>query len=165
MTTGSLKELVEPSRWIHSPPWKDYPPFILNDWSRACADAIQSGTVEELQKFRDDYQKSLLAHIKIVEGYLSLIGQVDSDDWGGGSFGPSVAESAPKYPKRLAQIRESLQRHYNSLFPRWKTIDDLEQIVLETVSLPNANLKVLAATHSPPQSWYEESVDPLTPKE
>ena len=159
----TLKELVGPPSWVRFALWDESPPPLLYHWSRACASAIRRGTVVEPHKFRDKYQTILLAHIKIVEGYLSLFYQIDSDDLGCGSFGPSEYESASQFPERLARIREALQTHYNSLFPRLGTIDDLEQIVLETASPSNANLKEIGATHSPPQSWYDESADLLTP--
>ena len=165
MTAGTLNELVGPYHWILSPPWSRFPPPILIDWRRACANAVQSGTVDEIQRLRDDYQKVLLAHIKIIEGYLSLITEFDLNERDHMLFGPSDDEFRPTYPERMAQIRISLQAHYDRLFPRWQTIDDLEQIVLETVSPSSENLKALAATHSPPQSWYDESVDLPTPTE
>jgi hypothetical protein len=58
----------------------------------------------------------------------------------------------------MGMNRDQLQKHYDSLFPRWQTLDDLEAILLERISLPNEQLKELAAKYPPPQSiWPRES--------
>jgi hypothetical protein len=63
---------------------------------------------------------------------------------------------------RFKSNRSLLQKHYDSLFPRWQTLEDLEAILLERISIPNEQLKELAAKYPPPPAWYEEADDQLT---
>jgi hypothetical protein len=50
----------------------------------------------------------------------------------------------------------------DSLFPLWQVLDELEVILLEKMSIPNEDLKKLAAKYPPPSSWYDESENQLT---
>ena len=144
MVTPVLRELAGPFRPFI--PF-EYARDVSDAWERVCRQATQSGSAEELHAAHDDYQAFLLAHLKILDGWLTLLGRFPRE-----------------YPPGLAQdftsIREELQKHYDSLFPRWHTLEDLEAILLERISLPNDQLKTLAAKNPPPQSWYDEAETP-----
>lgn len=117
-------------------------------WDHVCRQALEAGSADDLQAIRDDYLAVLSGHLKILDGYLMVQSRLPDE--------PSRAEGA----ERLVQARNDLQGHYDSLFPRWQTLEDLEAILLERISLPNDRLKALAAKHPPAQSWYDEDETP-----
>jgi hypothetical protein len=149
MVTPLLRELAGP-----------FLPFIpleharqvSDSWARVCRQAIQSGNAEQLHATRDDYRTFLLAHLKILDGWLVLLNRFPQ-------------EYPPGFAQDFASIREQLQKHHDSLFPRWQTLEDLEAILLERVSLPNDQLKELAAKYPPPQAWYDEDNSPTPSQE
>lgn len=148
MVTPLLRELAGPFRLFFpfEEPWFLFERgarHMTTAWDRVCREAIQSGSAEELHAARDDYQAVLLAHLKILDGYLVLADRFP-DEYPHGDLA-----------ERLTSIRDELQQHYDSLFPRWQTLDDLEAILLESASLPNEQLKELAKQYPPPQAWYD----------
>lgn len=156
MVTPLLRELAGPDLPFHwgEGPWslvEHNARRMMNAWVAVCRQAVQTGSSEELHAARDDYQAVLLGHLKILDGYLLLLSRFES-------------ERPAEFAERFAHLREQLQTHHDALFPRWQTLDDLEAILLERVSLPNDQLKALAATHSPPQAWYDETADLTTPE-
>lgn len=158
MVTPLLRELAGPfpSRFRFERPWYVHERSareLTDAWDRACHNAIRTGSAEELHATRDDYQAILLGHLKILDGYLVLLSR----------FPGEIPEA--EFSERLARTRDELQKHYDSLFPRWQTIDDLEAILLERVSLPNDQLKELAVKYPPPQAWYNETDTPPATRE
>jgi hypothetical protein len=117
---------------------------LIVAWDHVCRQALETGSVDDLQAIRDDYLAVLAGHLKILDGYLMVQSRLPDE--------PSRADEA----ERLARARDELQKHFDFLFPRWQTLEDLEAILLERISLPNDRLKALAANHPPPQSWYDE---------
>jgi hypothetical protein len=141
MVTPLLRELAGPFRPFI--PF-EYAGEVSGAWDRACRRATESGSAEELHSARDDYQALLLAHLKILDGWLTLLSRFPRE------YPPGFAED-------FTSIRDQLRKHYDSLFPRWQTLEDLEAILLERASLPNDQLKELAAKYPPPQAWYDET--------
>lgn len=119
-------------------------------WEQIRRRVIQSGSAEELHATRDDYQAALLGYLKILDGYLTVMSRFRSED------------SHRELLERITLNRDQLQKHHDSLFPRWQTLADLEAILLEQISLPNEQLKELAAKYPPPPGWYNEADDQLT---
>lgn len=158
MVTPLLRELAGPFQpfFPFEEPWFLYERsarHVTDAWNRTCDHAIQAGSAEELHAVRDDYQLILLAHLKILDGCLTLLDRFRGE------------YPHERFAERLPLIRDELQKHYDSLFPRWQTIDDLEAILLERVSLPNDQLKELAAKYPPPQAWYDEADAPPAAQE
>ena len=158
MVTPMLRELAGP----FPPFFRLEEPWFLHDrsirrlrdaWDHVCRQAIHAGSAEELHAARDDYQAVLLGHLKILDGYLMLLTRFESERPGAG------------FVELVSRTRDELQRHYESLFPRWQTLDDLEAILLERVSLPNDQLKALAAKYPPAQAWYDEASDTTAAQE
>lgn len=141
MVTRMLRELAGPFRPFI--PF-EYARDVSDAWERTCRRATESSSAEELHAARDDYQTLLLAHLKILDGWLTLLSRFPR-------------EYPPGFAQDFALIRDQLQKHYDSLFPRWQTLEDLEAILLERISLPNNQLKALASKNPPPQSWYDET--------
>lgn len=149
MVSPVLRELAGPFRPIIS---FDYAQDVSDAWVRACGLATENGNADDLHAARDDYQAALLAHLKILDGWLTLLNRFPH-------------EYPPGFAKDFAGIRDNLQKHYDSLFPRWQTLEDLEAILLERISLPNDRLQKLAAKNPPPQSWYSEADAPHAAQE
>ncbi len=149
MVTALLRELAGPY-----PPffpfeelWHLYhhaPQHLVSAWENACRRALQTGDAEELHATRNDYQALLLGHLKVLDGHLMLF-QCFLNEY-----------PHRQFEERMRRTRDALQRHYDALFPRWQTIDDLEALLLERASISNEQLKALAAAHAPPQAWYDE---------
>jgi hypothetical protein len=152
-----LRELVEPYPWLEfREPWfhiQHRNRQWLDAWNRMCQQAAQSGNAEELHAVRDDYEAVLRGQLKILDGWLLVWGRLNGES------------HLFELPERLTDTRDSLQRHYDSLFPRWQALEDLEAIILETISPTHGYLKDLATIHSPPQSWYHDPSAPLASEE
>ena len=151
MVTPLLRELTGP-----------FPPWLLHErnvrhltdgWGHVCRLAIQNGSAEDLHAARDDYQAVLAAHLKILDGCLSVLSRFQGEG------------THAEFTERVTGARDDLQQHYDALFPRWQTLDDLEAILLERVSLPNDQLKALAAKYSPAPAWYDGADPAPTPQE
>lgn len=147
MVKPILHALVEPSPWLGLPePWSRFHRHGRRwklAWDEAAQRAIQTGDAGELHAVRDDYEAVLRGHLKMIDGYLLV-----SDRFNGGI-------PHPEFLERLAETRDELRKHYDSLFPRWQTLEDLEAILLASVSPGHERLKSLAAAHTPPESWYD----------
>ena len=120
-------------------------------WERTSRDAAANRKVDDLHAARDAYRALLQGHLRLLEDYLS-VAELHQLHMGSAS-------------KRIAELRravDDLRQLHDELFPRWQTLDDLHAILTQKLTLPNAKLDELAAKHSPPQSWYEESIDPFT---
>ncbi len=151
MVTPLLRELAGPF-----PPWflhERNVRHLTDGWGHVCRLAIQNGSAEDLNAARDDYQAVLVAHLKILDGCLSVLSRFQGED------------AHAEFTERVNSARDELQKHYVSLFPRWQTLDDLEAILLERVSLPNDRLKELAAKYPPPPAWYDEADAPPAAQE
>lgn len=149
MVTPLLRELAGPFRPVI--PF-EHAQDVSDAWERACRRATQSGDAEELHAARDDYHAALSAHLKILDGWLTLLSRFPR-------------EYPPGFAQRMTASRDQLQKHYDALFPRWQTIDDLEAMLLERISLSNDQLKELAAKRTPPQAWYDEADAPPAARE
>jgi len=64
--------------------------------------------------------------------------------------------------EELKEAANELKALHDELFPRWQTADDLHQLLVDKFSLAADKLRELAATHPPPTSWMEETIDPFS---
>lgn len=159
MTTAVVRELFEPYPFFRHPePWFLFERGrrqVVHAWERVSADTLRTGDAERLHAARDDYQAILLGYLKVLDGYLMLAGR----------FGDEFDFPPQELGDRVSETRDEIQKHYDSLFPRWQTLDDLEGILLERITPSNAELKELAKRYPPPQAWYEETANPFEPEE
>lgn len=153
--TAVLRDLFEPNpQLLHPEPWRLYERMgreLLDAWDRVCKERLAAGDAEPLQAVRDEYLAVLLAHMKIIDGYLSLLDREDNP-------------RATAHADQVRATRELLQQHHDKLFPRWQTLDDLECILLAPLALSKAQRDMLVAHYPPPQSWFEETIDPFEPE-
>lgn len=153
MVASVLHELADPYPPLPSKEWwflfEGVVQHLPTAWEQTCSRIIQTASAEELQATRDDYHAALLGYLKILDGCLAVMSRFNGDD------------SNKDLLNRISLSRDELQKHYDSLFPRWQTLDNLEAILLERISLPNEQLKDLAAKYPPPAAWYDEANEQL----
>ena len=154
-----MRELFEPYPFLlHPEPWFLFDRGrrqVVHAWDRVCADALRTGDAERLHSACEDYRAVLLGYLKVLDGYLMLADHL-GDEF---DFPPRELMT------RLGETRDEIRKHYDALFPRWQTLDDLEGILLEHITPSNAELKELAKRYPPPQAWYEETENPFEPEE
>ena len=149
MVAAPVRELFEPfSRTRQPEPWVR-PELIgeslVSAWDRVSADTLQDGDADPLHATRDDDRSGLLAALQLLDGYLTL----------------SARSGDPA--DRLRASRDTLQKHSDSLFPRWQTLDDLEGILLERITPSREERLELVKRFPPPQAWYDETENPFEP--
>jgi len=156
MAAAILRELFRPRAMA------DFPgPFatrarhaaeeLRHDWDRTCRDAAENLRLEELHATRNDYQTLLKGHLLLLENYLAL-----------SELHQRMFGSNPLWIEELSHAVGGLRSLYDELFPRWQTLQDLTQLVIEKFSLPKERLQELALKYPPPSSWYEETADPFS---
>ena len=120
-------------------------PDLATDWDRLCREAVRAGRVPELHAARGDVQALFHAHLQILDGCLTV-----ADRLGG----------PPAEADRLAAVRADIQRLHDGLFPRWQSEDDLDDILVDLLSIPNERLIALAQGSPPPVWWWADDDDP-----
>jgi hypothetical protein len=62
---------------------------------------------------------------------------------------------------RLPGAIQDLNALKTQIFSNWNTLEDLEQMLVETYPFTAEQFNVLAQHHRPPQEWYEQQEQPL----
>jgi hypothetical protein len=122
-------------------------------WDSLCWRVSRSGQIDELQSARTAVQTVLDRHIALFEDYLALLDlteQITAHDG-------SARQAREQVVREMAELR----RLHDEIFPRWQTVDDVAEMILEKFSLTQAELRAIAAANPPQQSWYEETIDPF----
>jgi hypothetical protein len=120
-------------------------------WNRTSREAAEGRRIEVLHAARDDYQSLLRGHLRLLEDYLTLA-----------ELHQRMMGADPAWVVELTQAVDDLKNLYGELFPRWQTVEDLHQLLIEKFSLPADKLRELAAKNPPPASWVEETIDPFS---
>ncbi len=80
-------------------------------------------------------------------------------------------ELATKYDQQVPRAGEipdaiaELSRFHETVLARWRTAEDLEDLVAAEYRLPMARLDAIGTKHPAPSAWYEQIDDPFTPRE
>lgn len=119
-------------------------------WEGTCREAAAARRIGELHAARDDYHALLKGHLRLLEDYLALT-----------ELHQRALGTNPDWVEELNAAVGELRGLYDELFPRWQTLQDLQQLLVEKFSLPADKLRELAGKHSPPPSWSEETTDPF----
>lgn len=122
---------------------------LRDRWEKTVRRAAEGRTVPDLHAARDDYRALLDGHRLLVEQYQAVAGEH------GRVFGAN-----PEWAADLAAAAE-LRGLYDELFPRWQTLDDLFQLLIEKLAIPPEKVAAYAAKHPPPQSFWDEEIDPF----
>jgi len=147
MVTAVLRELAGPYPLLPfiQEPWFLREPLgrhLTTAWEQTSRRVAHEGTAEELHATRDDYEIVLLGYLKILSGYLTLMSR-----FGGEPQGEIVSH--------ISLCLEQLQKHYDALFPRWQTLDDLQMMLRERTPHPAELLRAVINNSQPPQNWQD----------
>jgi hypothetical protein len=123
---------------------------LRQDWEKTSRDAAENRRIDELHATREDYQDLLEGHLNLLEYYLTL-----------SKLHHRLFGSNLLWIEELNRAVSELREHYEQLFPRWQSSRDLAQLLVDKFSIPTEKLKELAAKNPPPNSWYEETIDPF----
>ena len=124
---------------------------LRDTWERTSREAATNRRLPDLQAARDDYHALLKGHLQLLEDYLALT------ELHRRAFG-----SNPAWVVELHAAVDDLKALHDELFPRWQTEEDLQQILVEQLSVPAERLRELAAKYPPAPSWAEETTDPFS---
>jgi hypothetical protein len=124
---------------------------LRDTWERTSREAATNRRLGDLHAARDDYHALLSGRLRLLAEYLTLA------ELHRRAFG-----SNPTRVEELNRAVTELKTLHDRLFPRWRTEEDLHQILIEQFALPADTLRALAAESPPPASWYEETADPFS---
>lgn len=128
----------------------DTPKKLQSGWRSLIREVAKTGRVEELHAERADYEAVYVGYLHSLADFERLARLLGS---------PSLADQF----RAVAEETAELQTY---TFLRWETLDDLKAIVaVETHPLTAEQLRRFAASSPPPQSWYDETIDPFAPAE
>ena len=120
-------------------------------WDRTSRDAAENRKLDDLHAARDEYHTLLKGHVQLLVDYRRLA-----------KHHCRALGANPVWVNELDSAVRELQSLYNELFPRWRTVEDLQQILIERLSLPAEKLRELAAKSPPSAAWFEETADPFS---
>ena len=120
-------------------------------WDRTSRAAAANRRLDELHAARAEYRELLAGHLNLLEDYAALA------DMHRRALGANAAAA-----DTLNRAVSALRSLHDELFPRWQTVQDLQQILIEQFSLPADKLRELAAKLPPPAAWLDETIDPFT---
>jgi hypothetical protein len=118
-------------------------------WNNLSSVAYQFGA-EALHHSRRDFEQQHTARVELLDKVLNAASDYRS------RFGQSATGA-----EKITACRELLGRMRIAILDRWVTLEDLEDLLLEKLTLPNETLKEIAKRNPPPQSWYDETFDPF----
>ena len=147
MVSSVLRELAGPYPLLPfiQEPWFLREPLarhLISAWEQTSRRVAHDGTAEELHASRGDYEIVLLGYLKILDGYRTLMGR----------FGGEPQEEVVSH---IGLCLDQLQKHYDSLFPRWQTLDDLQMMLHERYSYSPEQLRALLIQSPPPRNWQD----------
>ena len=115
----------------------------IEEWEKLRRQILQNGDSDALHDCRSKIEAGLKYELGILGDCLTRAERQ-----------PDVLSA--DIHARMTSLRDQLATHYNSLFPKWQTVEDLEDILLAPLTPSNEQLKAYAAKNPPPQSWYDE---------
>ncbi len=126
--------------------------FAIEVWEATCRETLRTGDAEPLHAQRDQCEFFFKGELERIDDCLRIVA-------------PREDREAIQSHARLTALRDQLATKYNEPFPKWQTLDDLEDILLAPMQLSQERCIELAKRFPPPQSWYEEDFDPFLPEE
>ena len=124
----------------------------LKLWEDLCEEALRTGDAAPLHAQRDSCESFLRGGLENIDVCLRVTeGHAD----------PATGVLRV----RLTALRDQLATKHGELFPKWQTVEDLEDILLAHITPNHEAFVELANRFPPPQSWYDETTDPFTAEE
>ena len=115
-----------------------------NAWQRIAKD-VARGRAPEIHDGRSSFVEAFELRLNQIRGAHRLASSLRSLD----------REDVPDPDVLLTEIA-GLERLKVNVIDRWRTVDDLEELAVEHYPLSASRLEALAASHPPPQAWFEE---------
>ncbi len=126
------------------------PARTLRNWDGLCRLA-EAGRVESLHKAREWFLERVDGRIGLLREALQLAK----------SSAEMTGQDNPKIPL-IEQSLTDLEGFKADLFPKWNTLEDLENIILDRHSLTEEELRTVRATLPPFHAqWYAENDKPF----
>ena len=124
----------------------------LKLWEDLCKEALRTGDAAPLHDQHDSCESSFRSVLENIDVCLRVTeGHTDT--------------ATGVLRARLTALRDQQATKYGELFPKWRTLEDLEDILLARM-IPPLDVRIdLAKRFPPPQSWYDETEDPFAPME
>jgi hypothetical protein len=122
----------------------------LQEGWELCRREVLAGHAEAVQQLRDRFLGAFeerLAHLREALDLVQFACRV-------------AARELPEAGDLQAEI-EALVPLLERVASRWRTREELEDLVAEDFPLPAARLKAIAEQHPPPQAWYDEDFQPF----
>jgi hypothetical protein len=110
-----------------------------------CVKAVAAGETGRIHALRDVLYTGLLHRLEALRHATRLAGMAAALE------GREVSGA-----DRLSAATADLERLRVRVFERWRTAEDLEDLVAADYPLSGAQLEALAAKYPPPPSWYQE---------
>ena len=126
--------------------------LVIKSWEALCDRAISLGVIDELHSQHDECEWSFRQGIEGIDRSLSILNRNESS-------------KSNLMTIRLNALRDQLATKYAELFPKWQTIDDLEELLLARMMVPNE--KLIAWAKQNPKSaedWYNAPDDAFPPR-
>jgi hypothetical protein len=125
------------------------PDYVRRSWD-AVRQWVIDGRTEEAQGLRARFEWELVGYIDLAK-QAQIMAEIPL------KFGEDVPRAA-EIPAAIAE----LSRLYDTIFTKWRTPEDLEDLVAAEYRLPMARLDAIGALHPAPSAWYEQDDDPFT---
>ena len=153
MSAVMMKDLVQPFGEYPASMFRDAAGFAARlraQWERAIHDAALTRRLPELHKTRDEYRLMLEGHLRLREELRTVA-----------AIHHHAMDLEGEPDGELDAALDGLRKFHDELFPRWDTYEDFCQMALEVVRIPASRLDEIARKHPPPQSWYDETINPF----
>jgi hypothetical protein len=119
-------------------------------WEVCIRDSAGSQRISSLHASRDNYYSVLTGHLKFLEGCVEFA-RLQQDIFLDGN----------DFASKLVDAENETRNLIDELFPRWQSIDDLKQMIIEKLSPSPDRLRELAKRFPPLQSWHQETENPF----
>lgn len=118
-------------------------------WQSYCAEGM-AGRTGEVHARREDFLRQFQARARLVARARTIAESVFR-----------LTGRQPVGAGALPEAAADLERLEASIFTRWKTQEDLEDLLAEMYPLPNSRLEELGQKYQAPTAWYEQEGKPF----
>lgn len=118
-------------------------------WQSYCAEGM-AGRSAEVHARRGDLLRQFQVRARLLARGRAIADQVFR-----------LTGKQPIGASALPEAAADLERLESSIFTRWKTQEDLEDLLAELFPLPSDRLEELARKYPPPPAWYEQEGKPF----
>ncbi len=118
-------------------------------WQSCCVEGI-AGRTAEVHARREEFLRQFQVKARLLARGRTIADQVFR-----------LTGKQPIGASALPEAAADLERLESSIFTRWKTQEDLEDMLAEMYPLPNSRLEELGQKYQAPPAWYEQEGKPF----